>query len=71
MVLIFNHLHFFHDIKLRFFNNFKYIYFILYSHMCMVMRGVEKAGTTTVSNTFLGSFETDKQARSEYFSMIK
>jgi GTP cyclohydrolase I len=39
--------------------------------MCMVMRGVEKAGTTTVSNTFLGSFETDKQARSEYFSMIK
>mmetsp|Transcript_11643 Transcript_11643/g.11286 ORF Transcript_11643/g.11286 Transcript_11643/m.11286 type:complete len:159 (+) Transcript_11643:4-480(+) len=41
------------------------------THMCMVMRGVEKAGTTTISNTFLGSFETDKQTRSEYFSMIK
>ena len=36
----------------------------------MVMRGVEKAGSSTVTSTLLGSFETDKQTRAEYFSLV-
>ena len=39
-------------------------------HMCMVMRGVEKAGASTVSTTLLGSFETDRTTRSEYLNLI-
>jgi GTP cyclohydrolase I len=40
------------------------------THMCMVMRGVEKQGASTVTSTVLGNFETDKQVRKEYFQLI-
>lgn len=40
------------------------------SHMCMVMRGVEKAGSSTISTTLLGNFESDRQIRKEFFQMV-
>jgi GTP cyclohydrolase I len=41
------------------------------THMCMVMRGVEKSGASTVSTTFLGNFESDRQIRNEFLSMVR
>jgi len=40
------------------------------THMCMVMRGVEKAGASTITSTVLGSFESDKQTRQEFFNLV-
>lgn len=40
------------------------------SHMCMVMRGVEKAGASTITSTLLGNFESDRQIRQEFFQMV-
>lgn len=40
------------------------------SHMCMVMRGVEKAGASTVTSTLLGTFKEDKQIRKEFFDHV-
>lgn len=39
------------------------------SHMCMVMRGVEKTEASTLTSTVLGSFKTDKDIRKEFFSL--
>ena len=41
------------------------------THMCMVMRGVEKSGASTITSTLLGKFETDLEIRKEYFNQIK
>lgn len=40
------------------------------THMCMVMRGVEKAGTSTVTSTVLGNFKENRQIRTEFFSLV-
>lgn len=40
------------------------------SHLCMVMRGVEKTKATTITSCFLGCFKSDGQTRSEFLSMI-
>ena len=39
--------------------------------MCMVMRGVEKAGASTITSTLLGSFQSDKDIRAEFFNLIQ
>lgn len=41
------------------------------THLCTVMRGVEKQNSVTITNAMLGKFKTDPMSRSEYLSMIK
>lgn len=35
------------------------------------MRGVKKAGSSTLTSTLLGTFETDRQTRYEYFGLLR
>lgn len=39
-------------------------------HLCMVMRGVEKAGTATITSCVLGCFEKKSKTRSEFLSLV-
>ena len=40
-------------------------------HMCMSSRGVNKHGASTITSTFLGSFESDAALRAEFQSFLK
>lgn len=40
------------------------------SHLCMVMRGVEKTSATTITSCVLGCFEKRQKTRNEFFSLL-
>jgi GTP cyclohydrolase I len=39
-------------------------------HFCMMMRGVEKQHSGTITSTMLGSFRTNKSTRDEFLSLV-
>src|SRR5579863_1897636 len=39
-------------------------------HFCMMMRGVEKQGSSTITSTMLGSFRTNKSTRDEFLALV-
>ena len=40
-------------------------------HMCMMMRGVEKQGSSTVTSAMLGSFRNNVSSRNEFMRLIE
>ena len=40
------------------------------SHMCMVIRGVEKSASTTATTCFRGSFKDSVEERAQFFQML-
>jgi GTP cyclohydrolase I len=41
------------------------------NHLCMMMRGVEKQNSKTVTSCLLGAFRTDERTRSEFLSLVR
>jgi GTP cyclohydrolase I len=41
------------------------------AHLCMMMRGVEKQNSTTMTSCLLGSFRSDASTRSEFLGLVR
>ena len=41
------------------------------SHLCMMMRGVQKQNSSTMTSCLLGSFRTDPRTRSEFLGLVR
>jgi GTP cyclohydrolase I len=41
------------------------------SHLCMIMRGVEKQNSSTVTSCLLGFFRKDERTRSEFLHLVR
>ena len=39
-------------------------------HLCMTIRGVRSPGTTVVTSAHRGSFETDRESRAEFLTLV-